>query len=239
MKELSAFLLLIATSVSLAQGTQVQLFPITDVVPEYPTEAIVREQEGWVLLSLDVSATGVVSNIRVRDAEPGQLFDQAALDAALRLQFEPYTENGIARAVSGIQYVFRFELSEIPELEIPEEPLSLNDSASAPRAQRVMQRKPSIVQIANEDLIPLSAVAPDYPTDALEREIGGWVIVRFAVSDQGAVIDPVVEDSEPANVFDRAALDAVRRFSYEARSPEEDAVDRQNVFHLFKFRPAS
>jgi len=239
MKALSTFLLLFTISVSVAQETQVQLFPITDVVPVYPTEAVAREQEGWVLLSLDVSATGVVSNIRVRDAEPGQLFDQAALDAALRLRFEPYIENGIARDVSGIQYVFRFELSEIPELEIPEEPLSLNDSALAPRAQRVTQRKPSIVQIANEDLIPLSAVAPDYPAEALDREIGGWVVVRFAVSDQGAVLNPVVEDSEPANVFDSAALDAVRRFRYEARSPEEDAVDRLNVFHLFKFRPAS
>ncbi len=239
MKATSIFMLLLLASNGFAQQQQVQLFPITDVVPEYPTDAIVQEQEGWVLISLDVSSTGNTSNIRIVDSEPRQTFDQAALDAAQRLRFEPYTENGMAQDVIGLQYVFRFELSEIPDIEVPEETLSLNDAALESRAQRIEQRKPSVTQIANEDMIPLSTIPPEYPPRALEQEIGGWVLLRFSVSDGGEVINPVVEDSEPANVFDEAALDAVRAFKYEAWSPEEDMFDRLNVFHLFKFRPST
>ncbi|GAB5500754.1 MAG: hypothetical protein PsegKO_30650 [Pseudohongiellaceae bacterium] len=239
MKATSIFILLLLASNGFAQQQQVQLFPITDVVPEYPTEAIVQEQEGWVLISLDVSSTGNTSNIRIVDSEPRLTFDQAALDAGQRLRFEPYTENGIAQDVSGLQYVFRFELSEIPDIEVPDALLSLNDAARESRARTIEQRKPSVTQIANEDMIPLSTIPPEYPPAALEQNVGGWVLLRFSVSDSGDVIDPVVEDSEPANVFDETALDAVQTFKYEAGGPEEDSFDRLNVFHLFKFRPST
>ena len=238
-KTILTCLLLFFAAINLAQEQQVQLFPITDAGPEYPKEAIIQELEGWVLVSLDVSATGAISNIRVSDSEPRFTFDQAAVDAARRLQFEPYTENGIARDVEGIQYIFRFELSEISELETPSEALSLNDAALASRAPAINQRKPSITQIANEDMIPVLSVTPEYPAEAQEQSIGGWVLLRFSISDDGDVLDPIVEDSEPADVFDGTSLDAIRQFKYEAWSPEEGIYDRLNVFHLIKFRPST
>jgi TonB family protein len=221
-----------------AQDQQVQIFPITDVAPDYPREAIIREVEGWVLVSFDVSSEGSVSNINVRDSQPMVTFDQAAIEAAEEFRFNPYIENGVAKDVSGIEYIFRFELSESAEMEVPNIEISLNDAAVKSRIPRALQRRPSITQIANEEMIPVSTTAPSYPVEAQNEKIGGWVLLRFSLTDEGAVLDPTVEDSEPAGVFDESALRAIKEFQYEPWKTSEGTFDRLNVFHLFKFRPA-
>ena len=75
--------------------------------------------------------------------------------------------------------------------------------------------------------------------EAQNQNVAGWVLLRFTVTDQGAVLDPVVEDSDPPGVFDESAIRAIREFQYEPYSPEEATFERLNVFHLFKFRPSS
>jgi TonB family protein len=236
-KALSIVLVLIFAETGTAQEQPVRLFPITDVVPAYPTDAVVQEVKGWVLVSLDVSARGAISNIRVLDAEPGSIFDQSAIEAAQHLRFEPYTENNIARDVSGVQYIFRFELSELTELEVPDNSLSLNDAALASRSSRSAPGLPSVSQLASEDMLPVSTVLPVYPTDAQKQGIGGWVLLRFALSDNGDVLNPVVEESDPSGLFDESALNAIRNFRYEAWNPLDGNIERLNVFHLFKYRP--
>lgn len=233
------YVLLLLASFVRAQEEQINLFPITDVAPEYPTEAIVREIEGWVLVSFDVSALGAVSNIEVRDSEPRLTFDDSAINAANKFRFKPYIEDGIARDVAGIEYVFKFSLSESPESVAPGNEISLNEAArNLARAPRLNQRGPSISQIANESMLPIATVIPIYPEDALNQSIGGWVLVRFEVSDLGKVLSPRVEESEPPNVFDDSAINAITEFEYAPYDPAEGTFDRLNVFHLFKFRPS-
>ena len=58
-------------------------------------------------------------------------------------------------------------------------------------------------------------VAPDYPADALARQLGGTVIVEFTVNTEGEPRDIRVQSAEPKGVFDRAAIAAVRRWRYE------------------------
>ena len=233
---LLSFLLM---SLTWAQDQRVQIFPITDVTPDYPSEAIVQEVEGWVLVSFDVSAVGSVSNISVRDSEPRLTFDHAAIEAAGRFRFDPHIENGKAKDVSGVEYIFRFELSESEVLEVLNAEISLDDAALKSRIPQTRQRSPSITQIANEEMIPISSIAPIYPTEALNQNIGGWVLLRFSLTDEGAVLDPTVTDSEPAGVFDESAVRAIREFHYAPRNSGEGTFDRLNVFHLFKFRPAT
>jgi TonB family protein len=232
------YMLLLLARFAQAQEEQINLFPITDVAPEYPTEAIVREIEGWVLVSFDVSALGTISNIEVSDSEPKLTFDDSAINAASKFRFKPYIEDGIARDVTGIEYVFRFSLSGSPESVTPVNEVSLIEAArNLGRVPRLNQRGPSISQITNESMLPIATVLPIYPEEALNENIGGWVLLRFDVTDQGKVLRARVEDSEPPNVFDTSSINAITEFEYAPYDPAEGAFDRLNVFHLFKFRP--
>ena len=66
-------------------------------------------------------------------------------------------------------------------------------------------------------------VAPQYPQDALSRGMEGWVDISFGLSGSGQVVDARVDDANPRNQFDRAALAAVRQWKYE---PSADGVER-------------
>ena len=66
-------------------------------------------------------------------------------------------------------------------------------------------------------------VAPKYPTDALEDGLTGWVDVSFTVTPEGDVTDARVEEAQPRNRFDRAALSSVRQWKFEPRAA--DATD--------------
>lgn len=58
-------------------------------------------------------------------------------------------------------------------------------------------------------------VAPKFPDIARQRGIDGWVDVQFTVGTDGSVSDAAVIGAQPAGVFEKAALDAVRRWRYQ------------------------
>jgi protein TonB len=58
-------------------------------------------------------------------------------------------------------------------------------------------------------------VAPEYPTEALSKEVGGVVQIEFTVDKNGETRDIHVVNAEPAGMFDRAAIAAVKRWRYE------------------------
>lgn len=64
------------------------------------------------------------------------------------------------------------------------------------------------------DLVLERQVTPRYPNRARRQRIEGWVEVSFMVQADGSVADPKVIDAEPRGVFDREALEAVRRWKY-------------------------
>ena len=59
------------------------------VQPEYPQEAVMRGIEGWVDVSLDVSAAGNVVASRIEDSSRGRLFNRAALAAVQQWKYQP------------------------------------------------------------------------------------------------------------------------------------------------------
>lgn len=61
----------------------------------------------------------------------------------------------------------------------------------------------------------VSTPAPDYPPAALRAGDSGEVVVEFTVNPDGSVGNPRVVRSSPPRVFDRAALNAVRRWRYQ------------------------
>jgi len=70
------------------------------------------------------------------------------------------------------------------------------------------------IAIARE-LTPLVRIPADYPLSALAKEIEGWVLVRFTVTETGSVADPEILRSQPPGVFDRSAMRAVLKWKYQ------------------------
>jgi periplasmic protein TonB len=60
----------------------------------------------------------------------------------------------------------------------------------------------------------LRTVPPEYPQTALQKGVAGSVLLSFTVDVKGETRDVQVVQSTPAGVFDRAAVNAVKRWKY-------------------------
>jgi len=78
------------------------------------------------------------------------------------------------------------------------------------------------------DYMPIGQVAPQYPRRAQQRGLEGWVTLEFTVTSQGTVRNPRVIDSS-SSIFERAAIDAVKRFRYRPRVIDGEPVDVPGV----------
>ena len=81
------------------------------------------------------------------------------------------------------------------------------------------------------DAIPLVRVAPIYPERAASRGTEGWVVVQFNVLKSGQV-DPksvIVVESQPPGTFDRAAINAVKRWKYKPKVVNGEPVERVGI----------
>lgn len=63
----------------------------------------------------------------------------------------------------------------------------------------------------------IKRVAPVYPPAVKDLGVEGYVKMRFTLSAEGTVLNPVVTESEPSIVFDLAALEAVKQLQYTPR----------------------
>lgn len=70
-------------------------------------------------------------------------------------------------------------------------------------------------------------VAPDYPQQALQNLVSGWVEMEFTVATDGSVKDVIVIGSEPRRVFDSAATAAMRRYRYEPVIRDGEPVEQR------------
>tara|TARA_Y100000768_G_C23979703_1_gene685027 strand:+ start:371 stop:748 length:378 start_codon:yes stop_codon:yes gene_type:complete len=75
----------------------------------------------------------------------------------------------------------------------------------------------------------VSNPAPEYPRRAIRLGVEGSVRLEFDVDTDGSVLDPYVVESNPAGVFDRAAIKAVRKFLYEPPTYNGTSVKVNNV----------
>ncbi|WP_294992588.1 energy transducer TonB [uncultured Stenotrophomonas sp.] len=64
-------------------------------------------------------------------------------------------------------------------------------------------------------LRPVSTPAPRYPAEALRSGTSGEVLVEITVGTDGAVVNARVLRATPGRVFDREALNAVKRWRFE------------------------
>jgi protein TonB len=89
---------------------------------------------------------------------------------------------------------------------------------------------------ADQDIVPLVRVNPDYPVRAAQRGIEGWVEITFTISTTGAVNSAKVVGYEPSSVFNRSALRAIRKWKYNPKIEDGKAVERPGVIVRLTFK---
>lgn len=85
------------------------------------------------------------------------------------------------------------------------------------------------------DFLPIVKVAPQYPRRALQKGIEGHVTVEFTVTALGTVIDPKVIDANPPNIFNRAAMNAAKKFKYKPKIVDGKAQAVTGVRNIIRF----
>lgn len=88
-----------------------EYLPIVKVAPVYPRRALSRGIEGYVIVEFTVTKQGTVRDAKVVRAEPESLFDQAAIDAALKFKYKPRVIDGEAVEVAGVQNKISFQIN--------------------------------------------------------------------------------------------------------------------------------
>ena len=78
--------------------------------------------------------------------------------------------------------------------------------------------------------VPRKKSPPIYPLEALSRRREGWVALSFMISPEGEVTEPMIEESSGAESFEKAALEAVKKWRYNPATlngqPVEDTITR-------------
>jgi len=91
-------------------GTFVSATPFERRNPDYPSTALSRGQEGWVMVSYVVSETGTVEEAMIEDSSGVESFEQAALEAVQRWRYAPATQDGRPTEHAMVKTRIQFEL---------------------------------------------------------------------------------------------------------------------------------
>ena len=87
-------------------------------------------------------------------------------------------------------------------------------------------------EVGPKNLVPLYRTAPVYPVRAEEAGTQGWVMVRYAVGPDGRATKLRVVESQPAGVFDAAALAAVSQWIF--RRPIRNGRPTTSLGHFVR-----
>jgi TonB family protein len=80
------------------------------VAPKYPRSAERRNISGWVDVVFTVTTQGTVADVEVRNSEPGDIFNNSAVKAVEKWEFEPVVENGlIINKRAGVRMMFALD----------------------------------------------------------------------------------------------------------------------------------
>jgi protein TonB len=89
--------------------------------------------------------------------------------------------------------------------------------------------------LSDRDALPLVRVEPEYPPQARQRHLEGWVQVRFTISTAGSVRDAVVVKSSHA-LFERNAVQAVSKWKYQPQLREGKPAEAPGQQVVLRFK---
>src|SRR5688572_10550691 len=97
---------------SMSAGSDRDIIPLVRIPPDYPPRALSRGLEGWVQVQFTITAIGTVKDAIVVNAEPRNIFDDAALKSIVRWRYNPKVESGVTVERVGVQTIIRFQLEQ-------------------------------------------------------------------------------------------------------------------------------
>ena len=97
---------------TLSAGSDRDVIPLVRINPDYPPRALSRGLEGWVEVQFTITATGTVKDAIVVNADPKNIFDDAALKAIARWRYNPKVEGGVAIERVGMRTRISFQLEQ-------------------------------------------------------------------------------------------------------------------------------
>ncbi|MGF1743167.1 energy transducer TonB [Vibrio profundum] len=77
---------------------------------------------------------------------------------------------------------------------------------------------------SNQQAMPLYRVEPRYPSMALKRKIQGHIVLKFNIDEQGRPTDIKVIEAKPKYLFNRDAIQALRKWKYQPKLVDGKAV---------------
>ena len=89
--------------------------PIVKVAPVYPKRALARKLEGYVVVEFTVTTRGTTKDIKVVEAKPIVIFNQAAIQAAEKFKYKPRVVDGKPVEVHGVRNKIAFKLDKQEE----------------------------------------------------------------------------------------------------------------------------
>ncbi len=118
------------------------------------------------------------------------------------------------------------------QLAAAQRPASAADAPAQPAEQRPGEGSPAVPaeefasgaaarepsstgRVDANQLTLVKSVQPEYPHNAREGSIEGWVEVDFTVAESGELKDLSVHAASPRGVFDRAAINALSQWRYQ------------------------
>ena len=88
---------------------------------------------------------------------------------------------------------------------------------------------------SNSDARAIVQIPPQYPMEAAQKGIEGWVKLSFSINTDGSVTNIEIVDSEPKRIFDRAAKKALKGWRYKAKFVDAVPVMQHNLMIQLDF----
>ncbi|HCZ9540069.1 TPA: energy transducer TonB [Vibrio alginolyticus] len=89
-----------------------QALPLYRVDPRYPSKALKRRVEGYVIMRFTIDATGRPKDIEVIEAEPERIFEREAIRALKKWKYQPKVEDGVSIEQFGQTAKVEFKLAK-------------------------------------------------------------------------------------------------------------------------------
>lgn len=206
----------------------------------YPTAALADQQEGQVVLTLTIDATGQVTAAEVTTAA-GHGFDAAAQQAALQFRFSPAKRNGVA-VPARIRYTYEFQLPEPAATGAVHGRVTLSGSGSTPRAAagvEVQLRDAGGQQFSTRtDLqgrFVLEALPPgSYQLQAHAEGLGAAELTIAVAAGESStpslrLLPPAAQAPLEVTVHGQSTAERLRRSAQAVQVVETEAAQRQTA----------
>lgn len=89
---------------------------------------------------------------------------------------------------------------------------------------------------SNQQAMPLYRVEPRYPARALKQGAEGYVVLQFTIDTQGRPSDISVLEAKPRRLFERDAMRALRKWKYQAKVIDGQAVEQPGQTVKLEFK---